>query len=78
MAKRSTENKLTSKNAPKRVKISEISNSQTTNKRSLQTSTQKPLGRKEKLEAAKKANQAMMKVWQLISQRKDSDAQDHL
>jgi hypothetical protein len=30
------------------------------------------LTRKEKLEAAKKANQAMMKAWKLISQRKDN------
>jgi len=31
------------------------------------------LARKEKLEAAKRANQAMMKAWKLISQRKNSD-----
>jgi Cu2+-containing amine oxidase len=31
------------------------------------------LTRKEKLEAAKKANQAMMRAWKLISQRKNSD-----
>lgn len=37
------------------------------------TSTKKVLSRKEKLEAAKKANQAMMRAWKLISQRKTSD-----
>jgi hypothetical protein len=33
----------------------------------------KVMSREEKHEAAKKANQAMMKAWELISQRKTSD-----
>jgi hypothetical protein len=36
------------------------------------SSKKRVLTRKEKLEAAKKANQAMMKAWKLISQRKDN------
>jgi len=31
------------------------------------------LTRKEKLDAAKRANQAMMRAWKLISQRRNSD-----
>jgi hypothetical protein len=40
----------------------------------------KVLSREEKHEAAKKANQAMMKAWKLISQRKTSnvDAESHV
>ena len=41
-------------------------------------SSKKSLGRKEKLEALRKANQAMMKVWKRISQRTRNDVQDHV
>jgi hypothetical protein len=40
----------------------------------------KSLSRKEKFEASKKANQAMMKAWKLISQRSANspDAKDYI
>lgn|GEM_PF-4640049 len=49
-------------------------------KRSPKTSSKKTLGRKEKLEAVRKANQSMMKAWELISQRMNSESnvQDNL
>ena len=51
-----------------------------TAKKISKASTKKALSRKEKLEAAKKANQAMMKAWELIAQRNGSnaDAQSNL
>jgi hypothetical protein len=44
------------------------------------TVKKKSLSRKEKVEASKKANQAMIKAWKLISQRSSNspDAQDHI
>jgi hypothetical protein len=44
------------------------------------TVKKKSLSRKEKLEASKKANQAMMKAWKLISQRSSNspDAKDYI
>ena len=44
------------------------------------TAKKKILGRKEKFEASKKANQAMMKAWKLISQRSSNspDAKDYI
>jgi hypothetical protein len=44
------------------------------------TAKKKSLSRKEKVEASKKANQAMMKAWKLISQRSSNspDAKDHI
>jgi hypothetical protein len=44
------------------------------------TAKKKALSRKEKLEASKKANQAMMKAWKLISQRSSNspDGKDYI
>jgi hypothetical protein len=44
------------------------------------TAKKKSLSRKEKVEASKKANQAMMKAWKLISQRSSNspDAKDYI
>ncbi len=70
-ATRVTENELKSDlsvsngNLPKEVKANGRKSAKTATKRRVLT-------RKEKLEAAKKANQAMMNAWKLISQRKDS------
>lgn len=46
--------------------------SKTNGRKTSKASIKKALSRKEKLEAARKANQAMMKAWKLISQRNDN------
>lgn len=51
-------------------------NSDTTNndaRKRRKTTTKKPLSRKEKLEAVRKANAALMKAWELMSQRQSSE-----
>ncbi|MBD2175558.1 hypothetical protein H6F42_01330 [Pseudanabaena sp. FACHB-1998] len=44
------------------------------------TAKKKALSRKKKVEASKKANQAMMRAWKLISQRSfnSPNAKDHI
>ena len=66
MTKKSKENSLNNS-----VVIPSIAN---------KTAKKKSLSRKEKFEASKKANQAMMKAWKLISQRSSNspDAKDYI
>lgn len=61
-------------------KESNLNSSVTSLSSDYKTAKKKPLSRKEKVEASKKANQAMMKAWKLISQRSaiSSDAQNNI
>lgn len=62
------------------TKKSSLNSSVTSSSNDHKTAKKKALSRKEKLEASKKANQAMMKAWKLISQRSfnSPDAKDHI
>ena len=53
----------------KKTKESSLNSSVTSPSNDHKTAKKKSLSRKEKFEASKKANQAMMKAWKLISQR---------
>ena len=50
--------------------------SRTSEKKDSKASLKKVLSHEEKLEAARRANLAMMKAWELISQRNDSGTDD--
>ena len=56
----------------KKSKESSLNSSVTSPSVANKTAKKKALSRKEKFEASKKANQAMMKAWKLISQRRSS------
>jgi len=64
----------------KKTKESSLNSSVTSPSNDRKTAKKKSLSRKEKFEASKKANQAMMKAWKLISQRSSNstDAKDHI
>ncbi|WP_434686135.1 hypothetical protein [Pseudanabaena minima] len=64
----------------KESRESSLNSSVTSPSSANKTAKKKVLSRKEKIEASKKANQAMMKAWKLISQRSSnsSDAKDHI
>lgn len=64
----------------KKSKENSLNNSVASPSSENKTAKKKSLSRKEKFEASKKANQAMMKAWKLISQRisNSPDAQDHI
>ena len=64
----------------KKTKENSLNNSVASLSSANKTAKKKPLSRKEKVEASKKANQAMMKAWKLISQRSSNspDAKDYI
>jgi hypothetical protein len=64
----------------KKSKESSLKSSVTSLSNDHKTAKKKVLSRKEKFEASKKANQAMMKVWKLISQRSSNspNAKDYI
>ncbi|HBC43089.1 MAG TPA: hypothetical protein DCZ88_14700 [Pseudanabaena sp.] len=64
----------------KKPRESSLNSSVTSPSSANKTAKKKVLSRKEKIEASKKANQAMMKAWKLISQRSSNspDAKDHI
>jgi hypothetical protein len=64
----------------KKPKESTLNSSVTSPSSANKTTKKKALSRKEKVEASKKANQAMMRVWKLISQRSSNspDAKDYI
>ena len=62
------------------TKKSSLNSSVTSLSNDYKTAKKKSLSRKEKFEASKKANQAMMKAWKLISQRSSNspDSKDYI
>ena len=64
----------------KKSKENSLNNSVASPSSENKTAKKKSLSRKEKFEASKKANQAMMKAWKLISQRSSNspDAKDYI
>lgn len=79
VTKSDTEPTNTNGKAPKQRKTSTKLNLKTNNKNS-KASTKNVLSRKEKLEAVRKANQALMKALELMSQRNGNatDAQSDI
>jgi hypothetical protein len=64
----------------KKSKENSLNNSGTSSSSENKAAKKKALSREEKFEASKKANQAMMKAWKLISQRNSNspDAKDYI
>jgi hypothetical protein len=64
----------------KKSKESSLNSSVASPSNEHKTAKKKSLSRKEKFDASKKANQAMMKAWKLISQRSSNspDAKDYI
>jgi len=64
----------------KKSKESSLNSSISSPSNDHKTAKKKSLSRKEKFEASKKANQAMIKAWKLISLRSSNspDAKDHI
>lgn len=67
--RRSNRQKTASDDSQQQSQISSEPKSKADRRKPTKASTKKLLSRQEKLEAARKANQAMMKAWELISQR---------
>jgi hypothetical protein len=80
LTKSVTDSAPTNGSKAKRDRASAKSKTSTNGRKTPKASGKKTLSREEKLEAIRKANQAMMKAWELISQRKNSeiDAQDNI